>query len=48
MRIERLLIDREVLDGDRLLDAQGPSYGFVGHSSGELVGRSMCIMLHRT
>ena len=37
MQIKRLLGDREVLDCDRLSDAQGRSYAFVGHSSGELV-----------
>jgi hypothetical protein len=37
MQIERLLIDREVLDGDRLLDAQGRSYAFAEHSGGDLV-----------
>jgi hypothetical protein len=37
MRIKRLLDDREVFVGDRVLDAQGRSYAFVEHSSGELV-----------
>ena len=37
MQIKRLLDDREVFAGDRLFDAQRRSYGFVGHSSGELV-----------
>ena len=37
MQIKRLLDDREVLDCDRLPDAQGRSYAFVEHSSGELV-----------
>ena len=37
MQIERLLDDREVFVGDRVLDAQGRSYAFVEHSSGELV-----------
>ena len=37
MQIKRLLNDREVFAGDRLLDAQGRSYAFVEHSSGELV-----------
>ena len=37
MQIKRLLGDREVLDCDRLSDAQGRSYAFVGHSGGELV-----------
>ena len=37
MQIKRLLNDREVFVGDRVLDAQGRSYAFVEHSSGELV-----------
>ena len=37
MQIKRLLDDREVFAGGRLLDAQGRSYAFVEHSSGELV-----------
>ena len=37
MQITRLLDDREVFVGDRVLDAQGRSYAFVEHSSGELV-----------
>ena len=37
MQIKRLLNDREVFAGDRLLDAQGRSYAFVEHSNGELV-----------
>jgi hypothetical protein len=37
MQIKRLLDDREVLVGDRVFDAQGRSYAFVEHSSGELV-----------
>ena len=37
MQIKRLLDDREVFAGDRLFDAQGRSYAFVGYSSGELV-----------
>ena len=37
MQIKRLLDDREVFVGDRVLDAQGRSYAFVEHSSGELV-----------
>ena len=37
MQIKRLLDDREVFVGDRLFDAQGRSYAFVEHSSGELV-----------
>ena len=35
MRIKRLLGDREVLDCDKLPDAQGGSYAFVEHSGGE-------------
>jgi hypothetical protein len=37
MHIKRLLDDREVFAGDRLLDAQGRSHAFVEHSRGELV-----------
>ena len=37
MQIERLLDDREVFVGDRVLDAQGRPYAFVEHSGGELV-----------
>ena len=37
MQIKRLLNDREVFAGDRLLDAQGLSYAFVEHSDGDLV-----------
>ena len=37
MQIKRLLDDREVRVDDRLFDAQGRSYGFLGHSGGELV-----------
>jgi hypothetical protein len=37
MHTKRLLDDREVFAGDRVLDAQGRSYAFVEHSSGELV-----------
>ncbi|MDB4155214.1 hypothetical protein N9790_02155 [Gammaproteobacteria bacterium] len=37
MQIKRLLDDREVFAGDRLLDAQGRPYALVELSSGELV-----------
>ena len=37
MQIKRLLDDREVFGDDKLFDAQGRSYAFAGHSSGELV-----------
>ena len=37
MQLKRLLDDREVFAGGRLLDAQGRSYAFVEHSGGELV-----------
>jgi hypothetical protein len=37
MEIKRLLDDREVIVGYRLLDAQGRSYAFVELSNGELV-----------
>ena len=37
MQIKRLLDDREVFVGDKVFDAQGRSYAFVEHSSGDLV-----------
>ena len=37
MQIKRLLGDREVFANDKVFDAQGRSYAFVEHSSGELV-----------
>ena len=37
MQIKRLLDDRDVHAGDRLFDAQGRSYAFLEHLSGELV-----------
>ena len=37
MQIKRLLDDREVFVGDKLVDAQGRPHGFVEHSGGELV-----------
>lgn len=37
MQIKRLLDDREVFAGDKLFDAQGRSYAFLKHSSGDLV-----------
>ena len=40
MQIKRLLNDRDVLAGDKVFDAQGRSYAFVEHSSGELVVKS--------
>ena len=40
MQIKRLLDDREVLDCDRLPDAQGRSYVFIERSGGELVVKS--------
>ena len=47
MQIKRLLDEREVFAGDQLFDAQGRSYAFIEHSSGELVvaaedGRPTC------
>jgi hypothetical protein len=36
MQIKRLLDDREVFTGERVLDAQGLPNAFVGHSGGEL------------
>ena len=40
MQTKRLLDDREVFVGDRVLDAQGRSYAFLEHSGGELVVKS--------
>jgi hypothetical protein len=37
MQIKRLLDDKEVFAGSKVFDAQGRSYAFVEHSSGELV-----------
>ena len=37
MQIKRLLDDRELVADDRLFDAQGLSYVFLKHSSGDLV-----------
>jgi hypothetical protein len=38
MQIRRLLTpERDVFAGDKVFDAQGRSYAFVEHSSGELV-----------
>ncbi|MDB4155901.1 hypothetical protein N9790_05685 [Gammaproteobacteria bacterium] len=37
MQIKRLLDDREVFVGDRVLDAQGRSYAFVEHSDGGML-----------
>jgi len=37
MQTRRLLDDRGVFVGDTVFDAQGHSYAFVEHSSGELV-----------
>ena len=37
MQVKRLLDDRAVFAGDRFFDAQGRSYAFVEHSSGDLV-----------
>ena len=52
MQAKRLLDDRELLIGDRVFDAQGRSYAFVEHSSGELVvkaedGRSALVKLEQ-
>ena len=41
MQIKRLLDDREVLDCDRLPDAQGRSYAFVGLYELEMLGREL-------
>ena len=43
MQLKRLLDDREVRVDDRLFDAQGRSYGFLVHSGGELISRSVII-----
>ena len=40
MQIKRLLDDRAVFAGDKVFDAQGRSYAFVEHSSGEVVVKS--------
>ena len=37
MHTKRLLDDREVFAGSEMIDVQGRSYGFIGHSGGELV-----------
>ena len=37
MQTKRLLDDRDVFAGDRLLDTQGRPYAFLEHLSGELV-----------
>ena len=37
MQVKRLLDDRDVFAIDKVFDAQGRSYAFVEHSSGELV-----------
>ena len=37
MQIKRLLDDKEVFAGSKVFDAQGRSYVFLEHSSGELV-----------
>ena len=52
MHIKRLLDDRDVFAGDKVFDAQGRSYAFVEHSSGELVvttegGRSALFKLEQ-
>jgi hypothetical protein len=36
MQIKRLLDDREVFGGDKLIDAHGRSYAFVEHADGHL------------
>ena len=48
MQIKRLLDDREVFAGDRLFDAQGRSYASAEHAGGELIWRSIRILLHTT
>ena len=41
MRIKRLLDDRESFVGDRLFDAHGRPYAFVGHYELEMLGREL-------
>ena len=41
MQIKRLLDDREVFAGGRLLDAQGRSHAFVEHYELEMLGREL-------
>ena len=48
MQIKRLLDDREVFVGDKLLVAQGRPYASVEHAGGELICRSIRILLHTT
>ena len=48
MQIKQLLDDREVLVGDKLFDAQGRSYASAEHAGGELIWRSIRILLHTT
>ena len=48
MRIKRLLDDREVFVGDKLLVAQGRHHASVEHAGGELICRSIRILLHTT
>jgi hypothetical protein len=43
MQIKRLLDDREVFTGDKVLDAQGRPYGFIERSGGELICRPVII-----
>ena len=48
MPIKRLLDEREVFAGDEVFDAQGRSYASVEHAGGELICRSIRILLHTT
>jgi len=48
MQIKRLLDDREVFVGDKLLVAQGRHHASVEHAGGELIRRSIRILLHTT
>ena len=41
IKIKRLLDDRESFVGDRLFDAQGRPYAFVGHYELEMLGREL-------
>ena len=41
IKIKRLLDDQESFVGDRLFDAQGRPYEFVGHYELEMLGREL-------
>ena len=48
MQIKRLLDDREVFANDKVFDAQGRHHASVEHAGGELICRSIRILLHTT